>query len=168
MSDIDSSEYSTKEWESMQKNGLFTHIRVFASDAFREAVAEFLPAEMEQRFAEAIALGLSQFAGNIAVDPNYVPEYHMMIKAMHEGFYQFVDTYEPSMDANAFEVARSVFNDRLTINLIATKCKEGEEEIRFLTAHIDMIPLELYDDSNLYEQFIYLRHVHELKLHQTH
>lgn len=168
MSEIDSSEYSSKEWESLQKNGLFTHIRVYSSEAFREAVAEFFPAEMEQRFGESVGAGVAQFAGNIAVDPTYIPDYDLMVQAIHQGFFNFMSTYQSSIEENAFDLAEGVFNDRLTINLIATKCKEEGEEIRYLTAHIDMVPVELYDDAELYNQFIIFRHAHELKLHQTH
>lgn len=165
---IDSSEYNPHEWESLCKNSRFTHVRVYLSDYFRVTLHEFFSSELEDRFIRGAGAALSEFSGRVAVNPKNEPDFDSLVRALFHGFLEFVDTYSYTMEENAYVRAYNVFAERMTINLFSTKCKEKDEEVRFLTVSIDLIPLNVYDDEALFQEFSSHRAAHELKLNTIH
>ena len=161
--------YTQDELNEIFVRARFTHVQVYSSEEFQQVLLQYLPNDFLELYEKTAFHILCDFARGIALAPHEEPDYAWTTQAVFQAFFQTSAEYREQVGHEIYDMMIHVFGTRLVTNLYTVNGvdEHGKDKSR-ITVFIDLLPMELYDDVDRFNDFQCLRHTHEWYLNTIH
>lgn len=159
---------STDELNEMFLAGPYNHVRVFVTDAAEEELNGFTD-KFVASFCKPLFDHLIRITRAIAATPGSELAVDDLARHTFQRFFDAFGSFADQMQPEDFERMMNQFATRLTINYLYTESvKDDGQELRSLTAVVDMVPTAVFDEEAQFNAFNQFRIIHESEENWTH